>query len=100
VGARYVAAAHAREATAAGVSEAVVAAIEAGRPPELIDPRQRAVAEMMFALLGPEPPSSAIFAAAVAALGHVGVAEAIALAGYFTAVGLAMKMYAVPPPQR
>jgi hypothetical protein len=39
-----------------------------------------------------------VFDAAVAALRHDGVAEALALAGYFTAVALAMKMYAVGPP--
>ena len=35
---------------------------------------------------------------AIAALGHDGVAEDLAVTGYFTAVALAMKMYGVTPP--
>jgi 4-carboxymuconolactone decarboxylase len=98
-GADYVLAVHAREAREAGLSEDVVAAITAGRPAEPADPRQRALADMMAALsAGGGPPPERVFDAAVAALGHDGVAEAIAVAGYFSAVALAMKMYAVPPP--
>ena len=97
IGARYVAKVHAREAIDAGVSESVVAAIAEGRPPSVSDARQSALVDMLYALLGPEVPSDAVFDAAVADLGHAGVAEVMALAGYFTAVGLAMKMYAVPP---
>ena len=96
--AEYVLAAHAREACEAGLGEDVVAALVAGRHAEPADQRQRALADMMAALAGSAPPAASVFDAAVTALGHDGVAEAIAVAGYFTAVALAMKMYAVPPP--
>lgn len=94
----YVLAVHAREAREAGLPEAVVSDLAAGRPARPDGPRQRALAAMMTALCGEEPPPDEVFRAAVAAVGHEGVAEAIAAAGYFTAVGLAMKMYAVPLP--
>jgi 4-carboxymuconolactone decarboxylase len=99
LGTRYVAIAHRREALEAGLSERVVTAIEARENPGLSDPRQRAVVDMTLALIGDDPPSDDVFESAAAALGHNGVAEVIALYGYFTAVGLAMKMYAVPPPK-
>jgi hypothetical protein len=89
---------HAREAAAAGLAEDVIAALTQGRPAEPGDPRQRAVADMMAALTADQTPSAPVFDAAVGVLGHEGVAEVLALAGYFTAVALAMKMYAVTPP--
>jgi 4-carboxymuconolactone decarboxylase len=98
VHARYVLAMHGREAVEAGLSESVVVAIEAGQRPDLSEARQRAVVDMMLALVGPGEPSQRVFGDAVAELGSAGVAEVIAVAGYFTAVGMAMKMYAVPVP--
>lgn len=94
----YVLAVHGREAAEAGLAEDTVAALVEGRPVELSDPRQRAVADMMAALAAAGPPPPDVFGTAVAVLGHDGVAEVIALVGYFTAVALAMKMYAVPAP--
>jgi len=97
-GGDYVLAVHAREADDAGLDASVVAAIAAGHAAEPADPRQRAVADMMAALGSDSTPPDGIFDAAVAMLGHGGVAEALALAGSFTAIALAMKMYAVPLP--
>jgi 4-carboxymuconolactone decarboxylase len=94
----YVIAVHEREALEAGLPETVVRAISERRRPKVSEPRQRALVDMFEALTGPDAPSEAVFDVAVAVLGHAGVAEAMALAGYFTAVGLAMKMYAVAPP--
>lgn len=94
-GGDYVLAVHARDARQAGVAEDVIAALIEGRAAEPADLRQRAVADMMSALAGPGAPAQPVFGAAVAALGHEGVAEVVALAGYFTGVALAMKMYAV-----
>lgn len=97
-GGQYVLAAHAREAAAAGLDEDVIAALIQGGPAEPGDLRQRAVADMMAALAADGTPPSPVFDAAIAALGHDGVAEVLAVAGYFTAVALAMKMYGVTPP--
>jgi hypothetical protein len=55
---------------------------------------------MMAALATAGTPSPEVFATAVAALGDDGVAEVLALAGYFSAVSLAMKFYSVPLPAR
>jgi 4-carboxymuconolactone decarboxylase len=97
-GGQYVLAVHAREAAAAGLAADVIAALTRGGPVEPVDPRQRAVADMMAALAADQVPPSPVFDAAVGVLGHEGVAEILALAGYFTAVTLAMKMYGVAPP--
>jgi 4-carboxymuconolactone decarboxylase len=97
-GGQYVLAVHAREAAGAGLAEDVIAALTEGRPAEPGDPRQRAVADMMAALAADQTPPAPVFDAAVGLLGQEGVAEVLALAGYFTAVALAMKMYAVTPP--
>lgn len=97
-GGQYVLAVHAREAAVAGLDADVIAALAQGLPAEPGDPRQRAVADMMAALATDETPPDPVFDAAVAALGHEGVAEVLAVAGYFTSVALAMKMYGVTPP--
>jgi len=95
---QYVLAAHAREAATAGLEVDAITALAQGRAAEPADPRRRAVADMMAALAADQTPSAAVFDAAVGALGHEGVAEVLALAGYFTAVALAMKMYGITPP--
>jgi len=95
---QYVLAVHAREAAAAGLAQDVIAALTRGRPAEPADPRQRAVADMMAVLAADQTPPAPVFDAAVGVLGHEGVAEVLALAGYFTAVALAMKMYGITPP--
>ena len=96
----YVSAVHRREAVDAGLDGAVVDALRRGEPAVLADARQRAVAALMTALQdpGPDEPSDDTFAEAIRAVGDAGVAEAIALSGYFTAIGKAMKAYRVPVP--
>jgi 4-carboxymuconolactone decarboxylase len=94
----YVLETHTREARAAGVGEDVLAALREGAPALPASPRQRAVAAMMASLTRPGTPGQQVFDTAVAQLGHEGVAEVLAVAGYFSAVGLAMKFYAVPVP--
>jgi len=96
--AQYVLAVHAKEARTAGLPAEVVAVITEGGAAEPSDLRQRALADMMAALAHRGTPPRGVFDAAVALLGHEGVAEALALAGYFTAVSLAMKLYDVTPP--
>ena len=97
--AEYVAAVHRREALEAGLTADVVDAALAARIPPLADARQLALVDALLALDAPGVPSEAVFRAAVEALGERGVAEALALAGYYTAVCLAMKMYAIAPPE-
>lgn len=94
----YVLETHTREAREAGVGEDVLTALREGLPVRPADPRQRAVADMMASLIRPGTPDQQVFDTAVAQLGHDGVAEVLAAAGYFSAVGLAMKFYAVRAP--
>lgn len=95
----YVFTAHAHEARDAGVAPEVIEALAAGGGARLEDPRQQIVVDMLIRLLHePDAPPSDVFDQAVARLGGAGVAEVLALTGYFTAVGLAMKLYAVPVP--
>jgi 4-carboxymuconolactone decarboxylase len=91
----YVATVHASTLRKLGMG-AVVDAIEAGTEPAFDSPRERAVYELSRGALRPEPLDDERFAAAVAALGQTGVAETLALLGYYTAVAIAMKTYRVP----
>jgi 4-carboxymuconolactone decarboxylase len=50
--------------------------------------------------MAPGAGSDETFERAVAVIGHNGVAEVIALLGYYSAVAMAMKTYRVPIPGR
>lgn len=94
----YMFAVHAREAHEADLEDGVIAALDAGTVPVLADPRQASVYAVVAALAETGIPSDAVFDAAVSALGHNGIAELLALCGYFTSVGLAMKLYGTALP--
>jgi 4-carboxymuconolactone decarboxylase len=94
----YVYRVHRRDARDAGVREAVIAAIDAGTAPPCDDPRSQAIVAIVAALAIDARVSDEIFAAGEAALGHAGIADLLALLGYYTAVAIAMKLYDVPPP--
>jgi 4-carboxymuconolactone decarboxylase len=74
----------------------VIDALRDGRPPELATPRERAVYEIARTADDASPASDEVFADAVNALGRDGLADLLALIGYYTAVGLAMKLHRVP----
>lgn len=97
-GGDYVVAVHAREAAEAGLDGAVIADLRAGREPHPSDERQAAVATMMTALAGDGAVDQETVEAVTAVLGAAGIAEVLALAGYFTAVALAMRFYDVAVP--
>lgn len=88
--------AHLRAAEKAGHPPAVIDALRNGDIPELATARERAVYEIARTANDPAPASDEIFAAAVAALGRDGLADLLALIGYYTAVGVAMKLHRVP----
>lgn len=94
----YVFTAHARAAKKAGISPAVIAAIERGDVPELSDARERAVVALAQAVQNVEPADDATFEFALSALGQAGVAELLAFLGYYSAVAMAMKTFRVPVP--
>jgi 4-carboxymuconolactone decarboxylase len=92
--------AHVRGALKAGHPPATVDALREGRTPELATERERVIYEIANTANDPEPASDALFDRAVAALGRRGLADLVALIGYYTAVGVAMKLHRVPAPAR
>jgi 4-carboxymuconolactone decarboxylase len=94
----YVRQAHIRAGKAAGLSDAIIEALLAGRTPELADPHERAVHRFAAALVAGAKLADAEFAEIEKALGRDGIAEVLVLIGYYTSVCLAMKVHEVPIP--
>jgi 4-carboxymuconolactone decarboxylase len=97
--ANYVRQAHIKAGKAAGLADATIEAILAGRDPKLTDPHERAVHRFATALAAGAALSDAEFAEIESVLGRAGVAEVLVLLGYYTSVSLAMKVHDVPVPQ-
>ncbi len=95
----YVRQAHIRAGKVAGLSDAIIEAVLAGRDPQLTDPHERAVHRFAAALAAGARLSDAAFGEIEAALGRDGIAEVLVLLGYYTSVCLAMKVHEVPIPQ-
>jgi 4-carboxymuconolactone decarboxylase len=96
--ANYVRQAHIKAGKAAGLSDAIIEAVLAGRDPNLSDPHEHAVHRFATALVAGAKLSDAEFAEIEKALGRDGVAEVLVLLGYYTSVALAMKVHDVPVP--
>jgi 4-carboxymuconolactone decarboxylase len=96
----YVQNAHIREGKRVGLSDEVVDALVKGTEPPLTDPHERGVYKFASALTGGAKLSDAEFAEIETAIGRDGIAEVLVLLGYYTSVGLGMKIHQVPiPPQ-
>jgi 4-carboxymuconolactone decarboxylase len=93
--ANYVFKAHAREARTLGLPDEVIDAIGAGHKPPLTDPREQVIYNLVTQFNGFDPATDAVFEPAIREFGHAGVADLLALCGYFTAVSLATKLYCV-----
>jgi len=89
-------AAHLRNLEKAGHPPAVIEAIRDGKTPPLATERERVIYEITLTAFDAEPASDKLFDRAVAALGRDGLADLIALIGYYTGVCLAMKIHRVP----
>jgi 4-carboxymuconolactone decarboxylase len=89
----------ARVAREAGLPDVVIDAISAGddwtHARDHTTARECAVYKVVRGLSSLEPVSDAVFDQAVAALGHPGLADLLAMCGYFTSVALAMNLYGV-----
>jgi 4-carboxymuconolactone decarboxylase len=92
----YPLSAHLKNLTRAGHPPAVVEALHEGRVPELATERERVVYEIARTSDDLEPAPDELFDRAVAAIGRDGLADLIALIGYYTGVSLAMKLHRVP----
>jgi 4-carboxymuconolactone decarboxylase len=90
--------AHLRAAARAGHPPAVIDALREGRVPEFATERERVVYEIARTSDDSEPASDELFDRAVRAIGRNGLADLLALIGYYTAVSVAMKLHRVPAP--
>ncbi len=92
----YVYQAHVRMCLGLGWPQAVFDAIQAGRMPTFENPRESCIYEVAMAAQQGGPGSDEVFDRAVAQLGRAGLAELIALFGYYSAVAIAMKLHRMP----
>ncbi len=90
---------HEAEARAAGVPEAVVAAIGKGVPPPFADPAEREVYEFVRELQETGRVPEARYRDAHARLGDVGVVELAALVGYYTMVAMTLNAHEIALPE-
>ena len=91
--------AHERLAKAAGVSEAVIAAIKRGERPDFSDDDEAAAYEVASELYRTQRLSDAAYARAVAHFGETKLFELIALVGYYSLVSLLLNGFDVPLPE-
>jgi len=90
--------AHARIAREAGVSDAVVDAIGAGKEPEFTADDERIVHATARELVIGGHLSQARYAAARDLLGEQGTVELVALCGYYTTISFLLNAFEVPLP--
>jgi 4-carboxymuconolactone decarboxylase len=98
---KFVFTVHSRVAREAGIPEAAIEDIKAGRlPTALSDKREAAVVEIAMTSQDRDPASDEVFARAIAALGEESLADLLVYLGYYSAVAIAMKLHRVPVPER
>lgn len=94
----YVFTVHLRRLKELGVPAAAIEAIRRGATPDLSDARERAIYDLFKASEAEGPGSDEVFDRATKVLGRNGLAEVLALFGYYSAVAIAMKLHRVPVP--
>lgn len=94
----YVFAAHVKRLRELGVAEPVFDAIRRGVTPDLTDARERAIYDLFKVAEAKGAGPDEVFERATKVLGRDGLAEALALFGYYSAVAIAMKLHRVPIP--
>jgi 4-carboxymuconolactone decarboxylase len=95
----YVYTAHVKRCLELGVPQGVIDAIRSDKVPDLADPRERSIYEIAKIAEQPGAGPDEIFDRATKALGRKGLAELLALLGYYSAVAMAMKLHRVPIPR-
>ena len=94
----YVWAAHVKMCRDLGYPQSVFDAIRAGQTPGLDSERERVVYDLAKISMEPGGGSDEVFARAETLLGRNGIAEVVALLGYYTSVAMGMKLHRVPVP--
>lgn len=94
----YVWAAHVKMCRDLGFPQSVFDAIRAGQTPAFENERERAVYDLAQISMQPGGGSDEVFSRAENLLGRNGIAEVVALLGYYTSVSMGMKLHRVPVP--
>ena len=94
----YVWTVHTRTCVKLGFPKSVFDAIRAGTNPTLDHERERAVYDLAQSAMGPGGGPDEVFDRAERVLGRDGIAEVLALLGYYSAVAMAVKLHRVPVP--
>ena len=94
----YVWTVHMRMCVKLGYPQAVFDAIRAGQDPQLDNERERAVFDLAKIAMEPGGGSDEVFARAEKLLGRNGIAEVVALLGYYSSVAMGMKLHRLPIP--
>ena len=87
---------HKRGARKAGFDDATIDMILGGRRPTLPDPHEQAFYDLASQVVSGGKPSDEEYATYAKVLGREGIAEALVLLGYYSAVSLSMKIHDVP----
>jgi 4-carboxymuconolactone decarboxylase len=94
----YVWTAHVRTCVKLGMPQSVFDAIRAGQDPVLDDERERAVYDLARSAMAPGAGPDEVFTRAERILGRNGIAEVLALLGYYSSVSMGVKLHRVPVP--
>jgi 4-carboxymuconolactone decarboxylase len=92
----YVWAAHVKICLALGYPQSVFDAIRDGQTPQFENERERAVYDLAMIAMAPGGGSDEVYNRAEKVLGRNGIAEVVALLGYYSAVSMGMKLHRVP----
>src|SRR5258705_10248447 len=98
MGARYPWARHEVHAREAGTPAEAIEAVRSGGGAEHLRPRERAIVEIVRALLRERALTDELFARGLAELGRKELIEIVALAGHYSTVGLLVGAFQVAPP--
>ena len=94
----YVWTVHVKTCVKLGIPQSVFDAIRAGQEPVLDNERERAVYDLARIAMEPGAGPDEVFARAERVLGRNGIAEVVALLGYYSSVAMGVKLHRVPVP--
>ena len=88
---------HAREARKVGLSDAVIAAIEAGRRPVFGDPDAELIYDFSTEFFRLNDVADELFATAVERFGRATTVELAGILGYYSMLAIAIRIFRLPP---
>jgi 4-carboxymuconolactone decarboxylase len=94
----YVWTVHTQTAVKLGIPQSVFDAIRGGEEPDLDDERERALYDLARIAMAPGAGPDDVFARAERLLGRNGIAEVLALLGYYSSVAMGVKLHRVALP--